>query len=69
VITCVAGQDGSFLAELLRAKGYEVHSMIGGSSSISTQSIHGILFNYESERHREKFETRTISCTVMSPST
>jgi GDP-D-mannose dehydratase len=29
----------------------------------------GILFNHESERRGKTFETRTISCTVMSPST
>jgi hypothetical protein len=31
--------------------------------------LNGILFNQENERHGETFETRTISCTVMSPST
>jgi GDP-D-mannose dehydratase len=28
-----------------------------------------ILFNHDSERRGEAFETRTLSCTVMSPST
>lgn len=31
-ITGVTGQDGSFLAELLLEKGYEVHGMIRRSS-------------------------------------
>ena len=32
LITCVTGQDGSYLAELLLEKGYEVHGMVRRSS-------------------------------------
>jgi GDPmannose 4,6-dehydratase len=39
LITGVTGQDGSYLAELLLAKGYEVHGLIRRSSSISTSRI------------------------------
>jgi GDPmannose 4,6-dehydratase len=39
LITGVTGQDGSYLAELLLAKGYEVHGLIRRSSSISTGRI------------------------------
>ena len=35
-ITGITGQDGSYLAELLLAKGYEVHGMIRRSSSFNT---------------------------------
>lgn len=42
LITGVAGQDGSFLAELLLTKGYEVHGIIRRSSSISTHRIDAI---------------------------
>ena len=35
-ITGITGQDGSYLAELLLAKGYEVHGLLRRSSSFST---------------------------------
>ena len=38
-ITGVTGQDGSYLAELLLNKGYEVHGMIRRSSSFNTERI------------------------------
>jgi len=38
-ITGITGQDGSYLAELLLSKGYEVHGMIRRSSSFNTQRI------------------------------
>jgi GDPmannose 4,6-dehydratase len=38
-ITGITGQDGSYLAEWLLAKGYEVHGMIRRSSSFNTQRI------------------------------
>ena len=39
VITGVTGQDGSYLAELLLSKGYEVHGLIRRTSSFSTGRI------------------------------
>jgi GDPmannose 4,6-dehydratase len=39
LITGITGQDGSYLAELLLAKGYEVHGVIRRSSSFNTQRI------------------------------
>ena len=36
LITGIAGQDGSYLAELLLEKGYEVHDIIRRSSNIRT---------------------------------
>jgi GDPmannose 4,6-dehydratase len=39
LITGITGQDGSFLAELLLSKGYEVHGIIRRSSSFNTQRI------------------------------
>lgn len=38
-ITGVTGQDGSYLAELLLSKGYEVHGMVRRSSSPNTYRI------------------------------
>lgn len=39
LITGVTGQDGSYLAELLLAKGYEVHGLIRRSSTFNTSRI------------------------------
>jgi len=39
LITGITGQDGSYLAELLLEKGYEVHGMIRRSSSFNTGRI------------------------------
>jgi GDPmannose 4,6-dehydratase len=39
LITGITGQDGSYLAELLLEKGYEVHGMIRRSSSFNTARI------------------------------
>src|ERR1051325_1498138 len=38
-ITGITGQDGSYLAELLLGKGYEVHGMIRRSSSFNTDRL------------------------------
>ena len=38
-ITGITGQDGSYLAELLLEKGYEVHGLIRRSSTFNTQRI------------------------------
>ena len=42
LITGITGQDGSYLAELLLDKGYEVHGIIRRSSSFNTQRIEHI---------------------------
>jgi len=39
LITGITGQDGSYLADFLLAKGYEVHGLIRRSSSFSTARI------------------------------
>jgi GDPmannose 4,6-dehydratase len=39
VITGITGQDGSYLAELLLSKGYEVHGFIRRSSTFNTDRI------------------------------
>lgn len=38
-ITGITGQDGSYLAELLLAKGYQVHGLIRRASTFNTQRI------------------------------
>ncbi len=42
LITGITGQDGSYLAEYLLSKGYEVHGVIRRSSSFNTARIEGI---------------------------
>jgi len=42
LITGITGQDGSYLAELLLAKGYDVHGIIRRSSSFNTDRIEHI---------------------------
>jgi GDPmannose 4,6-dehydratase len=39
LITGISGQDGSYLAELLLAKGYQVHGLVRRSSSFNRQRI------------------------------
>ena len=40
LITGITGQDGSYLAELLLAKGYEVHGVVRRTSNDNCQRIH-----------------------------
>lgn len=42
LITGITGQDGSYLAELLLQKGYEVHGIIRRSSSFNTERLDSI---------------------------
>ncbi|AWV91131.1 GDP-mannose 4,6-dehydratase [Bradymonas sediminis] len=42
LITGITGQDGSYLAELLLEKGYEVHGIVRRSSSFNTQRLEHI---------------------------
>ena len=42
LITGITGQDGSYLAELLLQKGYEVHGVIRRASSFNTSRIEHI---------------------------
>jgi GDPmannose 4,6-dehydratase len=42
LITGITGQDGSYLAEFLLAKGYEVHGIIRRSSSFNTSRLEQI---------------------------
>ncbi|CFR10893.1 GDP-mannose 4,6-dehydratase [Yersinia kristensenii] len=47
LITGITGQDGSYLAELLLDKGYEVHGIQRRSSSFNTSRIDHISKNYQ----------------------
>jgi GDPmannose 4,6-dehydratase len=39
LITGITGQDGSYLAELLHGRGYEVHGLIRRASTFNTDRI------------------------------
>lgn len=54
LITGITGQDGSYLAELLLSKGYEVHGLIRRSSSFNTERIDH-LYNDPHERSAKLF--------------
>ena len=45
LITGITGQDGSYLAELLITKGYDVHGIIRRSSQVNTQLIKNLITN------------------------
>ena len=47
LITGISGQDGSYLADLLLAKGYEVHGIIRRSSSFNTARLEHLIQNQE----------------------
>lgn len=50
LITGVTGQDGSYLAEFLLKKGYQVHGMIRRSSTVTTGRIDHLLEEEENDR-------------------
>src|SRR3954463_13878810 len=52
LITGITGQDGSYLAELLLEKGYDVHGIVRRSSSFNTERLDGIFQDpHETDRH------------------
>ena len=50
LITGITGQDGSYLAEFLLSKGYEVHGIIRRASTFNTHRINHIYV----DRHDDK---------------
>lgn len=55
LITGITGQDGSYLAEFLLSKGYEVHGIIRRSSSFNTARIeHLYLDEWVRDMHRRR---------------
>jgi len=52
LITGITGQDGSYLAEILLEKGYEVHGIIRRSSSFNTGRIDHII---NDEKYKDRF--------------
>lgn len=55
LITGITGQDGSYLAEFLLEKGYEVHGLLRRSSSFNTERIeHLYLDEWVRDMHRRR---------------
>jgi len=52
LITGITGQDGSYLAELLLAKGYEVHGIIRRASTFNTGRLDGIYSDPHTDKAR-----------------
>ena len=59
LITGITGQDGSYLAELLLEKGYEVHGMVRRSSTETFQRLAGF---------RERSRSTPGTCSTSAPS-
>jgi GDPmannose 4,6-dehydratase len=59
LITGITGQDGSYLAELLLEKGYEVHGTVRRSSSFNTSRIDHI-FNTLHLHHADMLDATSI---------
>jgi GDPmannose 4,6-dehydratase len=51
LVTGITGQDGSYLAELLLSKGYEVHGLVRRSSTFNTSRIDHL---YQDPHHPER---------------
>lgn len=58
LITGITGQDGSYLAEFLLSKGYEVHGIIRRSSTFNTERIDHL---YLEEWLRDMHKSRAIN--------
>ncbi len=54
LITGITGQDGSYLAELLLGKGYEVHGLVRRSSSFNTGRLDDV-YQDPHDAHRRLF--------------
>ena len=68
LITGITGQDGSYLAELLLEKNYEVHGIIRRSSSFNTKRIDHI-FSKLNLHYGDLIDAQSTSCLLYtSPS-
>ena len=67
LITGITGQDGSYLAELLLDKGYEVHGIIRRHSTICTQRIDHLYYDASlQDRFFLHYGDLTDSCNLNS---
>ena len=63
LVTGITGQDGSYLAELLLLKGYEVHGLIRRASTFNTSRI-SHLYDDPHDAGRDCFCTTETSPTA-----
>jgi GDPmannose 4,6-dehydratase len=61
LITGITGQDGSYLAELLLQKGYEVHGLVRRSSSFNTARIEHLYQDSHAARVRLRLHYADMS--------
>ncbi len=61
LITGITGQDGSYLAEFLLEKGYEVHGLIRRSSSFNTRRIDHLYVDPHEARRASSCITRDLT--------
>jgi GDPmannose 4,6-dehydratase len=61
LITGITGQDGSYLAEQLLDKGYEVHGLIRRSSSFNTERLDGLYRDPHEEQVQLKLHYGDLS--------
>ena len=52
LITGITGQDGSYLAEFLLSKGYEVHGLVRRASTFNTSRIDHIFEEFDENQPR-----------------
>lgn len=55
LITGITGQDGSYLAEFLLDKGYEVHGLVRRSSSFNTGRIDNLYYHNKDNQEKRFF--------------
>ena len=68
IITGITGQDGSYLAELLLGKGYDVHGIVRRSSSFNTDRIDHIYRDpHDPSAHLFFFTHNANSCVLTEP--
>ncbi len=68
LITGITGQDGSYLAELLLSKGYEVHGLIRRASTFNTSRIdHLYVDPHDSDARLFLLRRQSVNRPVESP--
>ena len=65
LITGITGQDGSYLAELLLSKGYDVHGIIRRSSSFNTERIDNIYADKNLKLHYGDLSDTSSLCKLL----
>ena len=65
LITGITGQDGSYLAELLIDKGYEVHGIIRRTSQVSTTLIEDLITNNKNKQIKLHYGDLTHSTNIL----